>query len=450
MLCLTRGPMPKIHPSITRALTIAMLVTSAFADTVTLKSGEHIEGKITKETDKDVTIQTQSGGVIDERTVPKTDIQKIDKITPEVEAYRAIERIRLQPNSFPASQYDPYIAALDAYVKEYPSSVRTIDVQTTLNAFQDEKKRVENGEVKMNGNWLSKAEVEKEKVQIGGQITYNYMKAESAAGNYVDALNAFAAMEKAYPGAATMPDAIELALKIIPSLKAQVDRAILEQKVLQDQRDKGIKTSAPSERPEMEAAAKKEDEAADAAMKAAEKAGRWAPLMRTSAKCLISLQSRAVKEETRLAALKVPNMRESLQSTEVAKQKISSGDLNGADLALKEASKLWPANELAKRLANDVAAQKNAASASASAAPEPAATPEPKGKMTPKPKASTPRPSAGAAQASASGVAKAGEGEDKPFYMTLPGAVVIVVGLAAVLGGANFLMKMKKRGAEDV
>lgn len=448
MLCLTRGPMPKIHPSITRALTIAMLMTSAFADTVTLKSGEHIEGKITKETEKDVTIETRSGGIVDERTVLKTEIQKIDKTSPEMVAFSGIERIKLQDNSFPAAQYDPYIAALEAFVKQFPDSGHTKDAQAMLDAFQAEKKRVENGEVKIDGNWLSRAEVEREKVQIGGRMAFNYMKAQSAAADFVGALNAFTSIEKTYPGTATTPDAIELALKIIPLLRAQVDRAIPEQKVLQDQRDKGIKAAGPTDRAEMEAAVKREDEATEAAIKAAESGGRWAPFVKTNAKSLASLQKRAENEEKRLTGLaaKVPGMRESLQATEAAKQKISSGDLAGADADLKNATKLWSANELAKRLAGDVATQKRAASDSASAAPAPVATPQPKAKTTPKP--STPRPSAGAAQAAAP-VASKGDEEDKPFYMTIPGAASIVVGLAVVLGGANFFLKMKKRKAEE-
>ncbi|EDY21175.1 hypothetical protein CfE428DRAFT_1468 [Chthoniobacter flavus Ellin428] len=462
MLCLTRGSMPKISPSITRLLTIAMFVTSAFADTVTLKSGEHIEGKITKETDKDVTIEIRSGGVVDERTVTKAEIEKIDKISPEVEAYRAIDRIRLQLNSFPAAQYEPYIAALDAFVKQYPNSVRTIDVQTTLNAFQAELKRVEGGEVKLDGNWLSKAEVQKEKVQIDGRIAFNYMKARSAAGDYVDALNAFATMQKSYAGATTMPDAVELALKIIPALKAQVERAIPEQKILQDQRDKGVKTASTTDRPEMEAAVKKEDESAEAAAKAADTSGRWAPFIKISAPCLISLQKKAENEEKRLLALKLGPMRESVKLAEDARQKLANGDKVGAEAELKDASRLWQANELAKRLSADMVAEKTTVSVPVSipAASEPAAaaaaaTPEPKGpvkKMTPKPKASTPRPSAAVAEANGSSapVAAKKDVEDAPpFYMTLPGAVAIVVGLAIVLGGANFVVKMKKRKAEE-
>lgn len=442
--------MPKLNPSITRVLTLAMLVTSALADSITLKSGERIEGKVTKETDKDVTIESRSGGIVDERVVPRTEIEKLDKKSPELSAYQALERVQLGQNSFPATQYEPYIVALQSYVTQYPDSIRTIDVQKTLNEFKEEQKRVEAGEAKIDGQWLSKAEVEKEKVQIGGRLAYNYMRSQATGADYVGALNTFAALEKTYPGASTMPDAIELAQKLIPPLKAEVERAIPEQKILKDQRDKGIKTTNSStERATMEAAAKKEDENADAAAAAAESGNRWAPFIKSNAKCLTVLASRAAKESQRLAALHPEKMRQSIAASEAAREALKNNNIDAASASLKEATTLWPANEVAKRLAKDIADQKTAASAAAAAVP---ATPAPStpGKATPKPK-STPRPSA-SAEGSAAPVAGAAQAEgedDRPFYLKPAGAIGIVVGLAIVLGGANFFIKMKKRKAEE-
>lgn len=437
--------MPKLNPSITRVLTLAMLVTSALADSITLKSGERIEGKVTKETDKDVTIESRSGGIVDERVVPRTEIEKLDKKSPELEAYQALERVQLGQNSFPATQYEPYIVALQSYVTQYPNSVRTIDVQKTLNDFKAEQKRVEAGEAKIDGQWLSKAEVEKEKVQIGGRLAYNYMRSQATGADYVGALNTFAALEKTYPGASTMPDAIELAQKLIPPLKAEVERAIPEQKILKEQRDKGIKTTnSPTERATMEAAAKKEDENADAAAAAAESGNRWAPFIKSNAKCLTVLAARATKESQRLAALHLDKMRQSIAASEAARQALKNNNLEAANTSLRQATSLWPMNELAKRLTKDIAEQKAADSAAAAAVP---ATPAP-AQTTPKPK-STPRPSASAAGATAPAAAQAEPEDDRPFYMKPAGAIGIVVGLAIVLGGANVFMKMKKRKAEE-
>ncbi|MDR3403097.1 MAG: hypothetical protein P4L99_11425 [Chthoniobacter sp.] len=474
--------MSKIHPAVVRALTIAMFLSSALADTVTLKSGEHLEGKITKETDKDVTIEVQvSAGIVDERVVPKAEIEKVSKISPEVEAYQAIERIQLQPNSMPAAQYDRYIAALDAFVQQFPTSPQAADVRKTLNAFELEQKRVEGGEVKLNGDWLNKDEVQKEKVQINGQIAFNYMKAESAAGDYVDALNAFATLEKSYPGASVMPDAIELARKIIPALQTELERAIPEQKILKTQRDKGAKAAGAAQRAQIQAAAKAEDAAADAAAVAAEAANRWAPLNKSSAKCLTSLLARSVKETTRLAALHPESMRESIQLAEKAKQSLASGNTEAANAALKEALNLWKDNELAVRMTKPAVVAPKAptstpeiplliASPQAVVVPNsatpppttpapatpgttpkatPAATPTPK----PTPKPSTPRPSEVAREAAATPVSSAPaqkeDEDDRPFYMKLPGAIGIVVGLMVVLAGANIFLKIKKRKAEE-
>ena len=92
-----------------------------FADTVTLKNGEHLEGKITKETDKDITMAVQvSAGITDERPgVAKAEIEKIEKQRrPEVEAYQAIAAIQLAPTSFAVAQYDPYIRALEEFRRQ--------------------------------------------------------------------------------------------------------------------------------------------------------------------------------------------------------------------------------------------------------------------------------------------------------------------------------------------
>ena len=75
--------MSRLHPSISCVLTLAIMMSNVFADTITLKNGDHLEGKITSETEKDVTMQVQvSAGITDERVVPKVTIEKVDKVSP--------------------------------------------------------------------------------------------------------------------------------------------------------------------------------------------------------------------------------------------------------------------------------------------------------------------------------------------------------------------------------
>src|SRR5437870_4574142 len=75
------------------------------ADTITLIGGERIEGKITNETAADVTIEYKSGGVTDVRTVPRNQIQKLEKDTPDETDFRPLKNAKPGPNWLRVDEY---------------------------------------------------------------------------------------------------------------------------------------------------------------------------------------------------------------------------------------------------------------------------------------------------------------------------------------------------------
>ncbi len=173
-------PMSRLRRSFTRAVTYSIMMSTALADVITLKSGEKVEGKILKDkvTDQQVTLEIKvGGGIFDERVIPRADIYHIDMVTPEMEAYKAIIAIQPSTNSLTPTQYDPSIRALEAYVKQYPAGGHTKEVQATLDEFKAERKRVETGEVKLHGEWISKEKAAREKIQIEGLLTFEYERA---------------------------------------------------------------------------------------------------------------------------------------------------------------------------------------------------------------------------------------------------------------------------------
>ena len=432
MACLNDSPMFSIRYTFPRFIAWAVLVSTACADTIVLKNGERVEGKITQENDQQVTVEVRvSASIADDRVIPRAEIERIEKVSPEIEAYKAVATIQPGANSLAVAQYDPLLARLQAFVTRFPTSPRVADVQGAINEFILEKKRVEGGEMKLRGQWLDKAEVAKEKVQLGGMLAFEYMKSQSTAGDGVGALNTFTTIEKNFPGAATMPESIELARQIVASLKPALDRAVPNQKALKAEKEKGFASAGPADRAEMMAAYQKEQAQADAAVTAAESAGQWPPFIASSEKSLTALLNRVSRESTRLAALPTDKMKKSVQLTNTAKQQITDGDLETAAATLKEATSLWPANELGKRLSSEVTeAQKAAKAAEVPATPTPTPTPQP---PTPPPVETSEVPTTEK------------EKSDKPFYMTLPGAIGIVVGIAVVLAGINVFSKMKKK-----
>jgi hypothetical protein len=113
-------------------------------------------------------IEIKSGGIVDERTVAKSDVAKVEKASADGVAWQTLKNLQPGANSLPAGQYDRAIVPLRNFVTQFPQSANAPDAQKALTAFEDEKKRVDAGELKLNGKWISKAEVQNERYQING------------------------------------------------------------------------------------------------------------------------------------------------------------------------------------------------------------------------------------------------------------------------------------------
>lgn len=470
-------------------LCAALLSTSALADTFTLKTGERFEAKILSETATEMTLEVQiSAGIKDEKVVKKADVVKLDRVAPDENAYRAIMNLLPGKNTLLPAQYDSIQSALQNYAAQYPESGHVAEVKQALAGFQADKKRVDAGEMKVDGVWLNKAQVAQQRLQIGGLQAFNAMKSANAAGDAIGALNAYVGLEKGFGGAKVMPDAIELARQILPVLKPAVERALENQKIKEAERLADVKNAmtvpevgksgkAPTaeqleqikatialskaKQDELIAANQREQAKTDAALAAATTAGLWPPMAASSEKCLKAIQMKIPVESARLEKLPVADMRESIRLAEQAQTEITDKDLVAANETLKEALKLWPANELGKRLNAQLTALKNPpktdpattpATTPAATAAKSAATPTPKSPAAPptavRPAtpaaAATPVPAA-AAPASEPAESKPAEEPPKPFFRTVPGAITIVVALALLLAGVNVFNKIRQR-----
>jgi hypothetical protein len=359
-----------------------ILVGSAQADFIILKSGERVEGKIEDENDKSVRIEVQiSPSISDDRVIQKADIVKVSKTAPDEEAYQSVMNVQTGANSLAPAQYARVIAYLNAFVAKYPTSSHATEIKQTIKGFEADKKRVDAGEVKMNGEWLDKLQTRIQRVQVEGVFAFENMKGLAASGDFVGALDYFVQIEKVYVGARTYPDAIELAKQVLVELRPLVETAIVNEKISKDALEKGWKDAGPKDRDEMMRNYQREQGQAEAAQKAAEQSGGWPPFVKDSEKCLKALQTKIASEYQRLVGLPVSNFRDSVELSDQAARQAASGENTAAKVAVKEALTLWPANEAAKRIQDELAQVKIApatpapAPVPAAAAPTPRATP---------------------------------------------------------------------------
>jgi len=447
-------------------LSLAGLAAVALGDTVTLKDGERIEGKITSETANDLTLEIQvSAGITDQRLLKKADVVKIDRIAPDETAYRTVMHLLPGKSSLSPAQYEGVVKALQGFTAQYPQSQHVSAVQRAILAFETDRKRVDAGEVKLEGTWLTKQEAQRQRVQIGGLQAFNAMKSANAAGDAIGALNAFAVLEKNFPGTKVIPEAIALARQILAALKPTAERALENSKISKIEREKGFADAGPADRVEMMAAFQRDQAKADAALASATTSGLWPPFYVSSEKCLAAIIAKVTPEAGRLETLPVAAMRESIQLAEKAGTEFANKELAAATETLKEVTKLWPANEMGIRLQAQVTEAKNPPKVEIATTPAPAtpgtakagvATPAaklpiaPTATDNPPPQTTaTPAPVAPLSPTQTSEPAPPEEAP-KPFFLTLGGAITIVIALAVILAAVNIFNKLRHRANDTL
>ncbi|MEA3207757.1 MAG: hypothetical protein QOE70_814 [Chthoniobacter sp.] len=415
---------------------VAVLCGSAAADTIILTTGEKIEGKVIAETATELTVEVKvSASVTDQTVVPKAKVLKIEKEQLDETAWQPLKNTKLGSNSLPVAQYEVVTRPLQGFVNDFPASPHVAEAKKILAAFEEEKKRVEAGEVRLGEKWLTSEEVAKERYQIGALLAYQYLRSQRAAGDAVGALNSFDQLEKNYPGAKSYPDAVDAAKEALAALKAAVDRAQLSYPAIQKEFEAGVAAASAADRPELIAARQRELAKGEAALAAADKAKlKWPAVVPRSDKNLAAIVQKIDSEQKRLAGLDVSKMRQSVQLTEQAQKEIAE-QKPAADETVKKALSLWNANELAKRLQPDAANVKLAAATAAKAAEAQKA-------------AATPVPKATPVKVVHEPVAEAPPEPEKSFFLTIGGMITIVVGIAVILAGVIVFKKIKGRGSD--
>lgn len=335
---------------------------SALADSVVLKGGERIEGKIINETDTEITINYQvSASIRDERTIKKTDIEKLEKATPDAEAWATLKDIKLTDDSFDPAIYSNYVNLLKDFIARFPESANAQAAKTTLAAVEAEKLRVDAGEYKFNNKWLSKEEVQKERVQLLGSAYLEQMQKFAAAGRIQDALAAFDRLEKQAGGSASYPDAVELARRSVASLKSAADNTLTKLRSFRIEEQDALKKLTEPLKTQTANNMKATRDRIDAAVAAYERSGvKWMPLSPANERSLAAISSKAASEISRLSSVQTENMKASLREAAKTQAALDSGDLVVAETALSKARQLWSRNEKLEHLTVALAAAKTA------------------------------------------------------------------------------------------
>ena len=406
------------------------------ADTVVLKTGESLEGKILQQSADSVTIEYKiSSSITDQKVIPTADIAKIDKIQPDEVAFTAIQAYKVDPEwSMQPENYDRMSQALNEFLIQYPNSAHAADVKKNLTEITTEQARVQSGELKMFGNWLSKEQASKQQAQVQAQVVFSNMRDQAMRGDYIGALNLFEMMKSSCKTALIFPAAVQLAGVTIQNLERQVAAAKIENARDEANWTKTIAMTSEPKKSQLLAGRAQNAARAEATLAAATKSGaKWLPIIAHSPKSLEAVERTIASEKSSLASIPVAKMRESIDRANKAADAVAAKDIASAEAYLKEAQTLWPTNGALDLVKAEIADQK------AASKPTPSPTPS-KEELA---KAAAKKAAAAATPAAPEVV------EATPFYMTPTGAGVIVVGLLVAIGLGSVLARVLNKPKES-
>ena len=402
---------------------IAVLSGNVCGDTLTLRNGEKIEGKITAETKTEITIEAKvSASIIDSRTIRRSEVLSVAKDAPDEGAWQPLRNLTPGANSLPLVSYDAAINQLQGFIAQFPQSAHTVEAKKIAEAFSADKKRVETGEVKLEGKWLSK-NAPKESYQTNALLAFNHMKGQSTA-DPAGALKTFDAIERSFPGSRIYPETIELAKSI---LDARLTKLTSQEQAAHGEMIKHVK--------DLDRFLRQAEQRGDSQRQAT--AQQREALLRASDQerdNLRALGDRVHREKTaidRLDNLPTSRMRGSLQAVDRAKAAIENKNFAAAEKELQEAAKLWGANELVARLREDL---QTARTIAATAPPSEPIAPTPAEATPPK---DAPVVAALEPPASATIADQSEADPEKPFLLTRAGMITVIIGVFFLIAVVN-------------
>jgi hypothetical protein len=370
--------MMKFHHLTIALLSASYLLSTASADTVKLKDGTTLTGKILSETPTSVEIEYHiSKGINDIRVVPRADISTdgIQKESPDQSAFAKIAKLRSTPDLLDAAGYDAIIAGEPTdFMEAFKDSPLRDDVQTVIDELLAEKAKATAGGIKIDGTWISAKEAAKDRYNHPARVLLAHMKADLAARDYGTAMVRFEELKTDYLFSASFIEAIPIGKAAIASYAAQLVGLEDTHAALVARRESNLKTMDPNNRLRTEKAFAKLSDAFTQRRTRADDSGQiWLPVSKWDLESITEAIAITESESENLNKIDIAKTKSAAGLLASAFQSYSAGQFSEAAVQLSLASSAGAKGEAIKQLGEDIRGARKAADDAAKAAAEAAA-----------------------------------------------------------------------------
>ena len=145
-------------------LFILLITPHVYADTIKLKDGTTLEGKILEENPSTIKIEYNvTKSIKDIKSISRSEIKEITKVSEDEIAFNAIKSLLPTEDLLSTDDYDKILADKPAkFLTLFPSSTHKDSVQKIIDEIKKEKAVIESGGIKLNGKWITGDEVAKD------------------------------------------------------------------------------------------------------------------------------------------------------------------------------------------------------------------------------------------------------------------------------------------------
>lgn len=320
----------------------ALLISASFvcADSLELKDGTRVEGKITSLTPEEVIIEIRpTPSIIEEKTFSRAEIARVHRTSPDDVAFAEIESITIPDTVGKVGTYDALLdRRIRPFMENFAYSKHMPTVRKLAASLETEKARILGGELKVDGRWIKAPSSPSEESEIGGRLELAGMK---QADEPADALAVFEAIEKQHAQSSSYPEAVRLARLKLDELRLEIDRVKTETARKEKEQQEGLQLASADRQEVIRQGMEQERAAVQALIDQSTKGDvKWPPPL-PDLKFLEELSKKVQNETERLAKLDLVSMEAAVAAAQRAKEEITQGNLSSARENLAEAEKLW-------------------------------------------------------------------------------------------------------------
>jgi hypothetical protein len=260
-----------------RAIPFASLLifaSAATADIFILKDGTELEGTVLSEEGDNYLLEIQvTKSIKDERLVAKTDVERIVRVKEDEVALAKLTELVPVPDLQPTAEYDKRIAAVDAFLKQFPKSARLNEAKSLHKQLVEERDVVAAGGMKMNGLMVQSADYQANAFELDARVLEGRIRDHAARSEWLGALRAFAALDAEFRTTVPYREVLPVVGPMLRMAQSEVVGSLTTLDSRLKQREAGLTRMSVDDRARTEAAIKEEAVAIEARYQAEKKAG---------------------------------------------------------------------------------------------------------------------------------------------------------------------------------